>query len=234
MYRIFIVDDDIELCKVIKLRLQKENYYVDVCNDGEEAIKTILQNGDYDLVVLDIMLPKKDGFEVLMEVRKNFFAPILILTAKDSENDKISGLRMGADDYLTKPYLLNEFVERINSLIRRYKRFNNKTPVNDIMLSFQGITINYSKREVYINNHLVQLTPKEFEILYFLARNNEQVFTKKQIHHNLWEDEYSFDDNNIMVHIQRLRKKIDNHSLQYEFIQTIWGIGYKFVGKERG
>lgn len=227
--RILIIDDDMELCTLLKKYLELENYFVSVVHNGNDGL--LKSNEDFHLIVLDVMLPGKNGFEILSEMRKNSTVPVLMLTAKDSEIDKVSGLRLGADDYLTKPFSINEFLARAESLIRRYTSFNGEIKKHSKALSFNGLTINPETREVTSNENPINLTAKEFDLLYFLAENSGKVFTKKQIYNRVWGSEYAFDDNNIMVHIRRLRKKIEETPENPEFIQTVWGVGYKFGGK---
>lgn len=224
--KIVVVDDDVELCDLIKKFLEMECYDVTLRHDGESGLKECLKN-DYVLIVLDVMLPLKNGFEILSKLRKESDVPVLMLTAKDSELDKVSGLRMGADDYLTKPFSMNEFVARVQSLIRRYTAFGNQIQETET-LEFEEMSISKTTREVFINDSPIELTAKEFELLYFLAKHPGQVFTKKQIYNQVWQEEYAFDDNNIMVHIRRLRKKIEPDLEHPSYIQTVWGVGYKF------
>ena len=225
-HRILVIDDDVQLCELIRKYLELNQYEVCLMHNGEEGLKKSLDN-DYQLVVLDIMLPGKNGFEVLSELRKESNVPVLMLTAKDSEVDKVSGLRMGADDYLTKPISMNEFVARVQSLIRRYTYL--ASPDQDFdRLEFDRLSISRATREVLVEDRLIQLTAKEFDLLYFLAENAGRVFTKKQIYNQVWNEEYAFDDNNIMVHIRRLRKKIEPDIENPAYIQTVWGVGYKF------
>lgn len=227
---ILIIDDDMELCRILKKYLETEKYVITVKYNGNEGLMEAL-NTQYNLIVLDVMLPEKNGFEVLTEIRKTSAVPVLMLTAKDSEIDKVSGLRLGADDYLTKPFSMNEFVARVHSLIRRYTTLNNFKCNTEACLDFKNLFINPSTREVLVKGNSVSLTAKEFDLLYFFAKNNGQVFTKKQIYSNVWQDEYAFDDNNIMVHIRRLRKKIEPNPETPTYIQTIWGVGYKFCSE---
>lgn len=232
MQKILVIDDDTELCILIKKYLEIENYIVTTKHNGIDGLKEAL-NENYYLIILDVMLPEKSGFEVLTELRKKSTVPVLMLTAKDSEVDKVSGLRLGADDYLTKPFSMNEFVARVQSLIRRFTAFNNKgEETSEKQLIFDGLVITPATREVLVNGSQVELTAKEFDLLYFLAKNKGKVFTKKQIYKNVWEDEYAFDDNNIMVHIRRLRKKIEPKPNEPVFVETVWGVGYKFGGCE--
>lgn len=224
--KILIIDDDRDLCNLLKKELTSENFEVTLCFDGKTGIETFLTN-NYALVVLDIMLPRLNGMEVLNQIRTNNNVPVLMLTAKDSESDKVSGLRLGADDYLTKPFLINELIARVHSLVRRYTTFNTSKTV-EAPLQFSGLIIEPATRIVTINNTEVHLTAKEFDLLYFLACNQGQVFTKEQIYNHVWKEEYAFDDSNVMSFISKLRKKVKNHNLEIDYIQTIHGIGYRF------
>lgn len=224
--RVLVIDDDKDLCMLIERELKQENYAVTVMYDGKTGLEAF-KPGEYQLVVLDIMLPYLNGLDLLEKIRKADRVPVLMLTAKDSEVDKVTGLRLGADDYLTKPFLLNEFAARAHSLIRRYTVFNGQDELNGT-LNFTGLEINYSLRSVYVNHTEVRLTGKEFDLLYFLASNQGRVFTKEQIYHQVWKDDYSFDDDNIMSFISKLRKKIRNEQLHADYIQTIHSIGYRF------
>lgn len=227
--KILIIDDDKDLCLLLKKNLTAEGNQVTVCHDGEIGLAEAF-HGEYQLIVLDVMLPRKSGFEVLTEIRKTSHVPILMLTAKDSEADKVSGLRMGADDYITKPFSNNEFIARVESLLRRYTVFNSSAESADPVLDLGSLYIDPAAHEVLLNGALIDLTAKEFDLLYFFARNRGKVFTKKQIYRAVWEDEYAFDDNNIMVHIRRLRKKIEPCPEKPVYIVTVWGVGYKFGG----
>lgn len=224
--RILIIDDDIDLCYLLKNYLTLENYNVTSCHDGASGLKEGISN-TYQLIILDIMLPSMNGLEVLTTIRKTSSVPILMLTAKDSEVDKVSGLRLGADDYLTKPFLQNEFIARVQSLIRRYTIFNAKHEEQET-LSFKGLAINRPLRLVNVNDDVIKLTAKEFDLLLFLASNKGQVFTKEQIYNHVWKEAYSYDDSNIMSFISKLRRKIKNVELDLDYIQTIHGVGYRF------
>lgn len=225
--KILIVDDDKDLCKLLKRQLLQEKYSVAVSHDGKEGLRAFL-NDDFKLLILDVMLPGMNGFDLLLEIRKTSNIPVLMLTAKDSEIDKVSGLRLGADDYLTKPFLINEFIARVQSLIRRYTIFDSKSQSNPV-LKFKGIQIDVTFHRVLINDREVSLTAKEFDLLTFLASNQGRIFTKEQIYNHVWQDEYSYDDSNIMSFISKLRKKIKNNDLDIDYIQTIHGIGYRFT-----
>ncbi|MFF2483576.1 response regulator transcription factor [Paenibacillus sp. NPDC058071] len=230
-HQILIIDDDKDLCALLKKNLEAEGHRVKACHDGESGLAEAT-NGDYQLIILDIMLPKRNGFDVLTSIRRDSHVPVLMLTAKDSEIDKVSGLRMGADDYLTKPFGNDEFLARAASLLRRYTVFSQSSERQEPVLDIGILHIDPSRHEVLMNDTAVDLTAKEFDLLYFLARNKGRVFTKRQIYRAVWEDDYAFDDNNIMVHIRRLRKKIEPHPDQPVFILTVWGVGYKFGGDQ--
>ena len=227
--KILVIDDDIDLCRLLKNNLEQEGYDVHTCHDGITGLKH-LWHYDYQLVVLDIMLPLKNGYEVLKKIREENVVPVLMLTARDSEGDKVSGLRMGADDYLTKPFANSEFLARVSSLLQRYTVFN--TPdVTSKFITAGRLSIDKPGRIVRKDDITLELTAKEFDLLLFLAGHPGQVFTKKQIYRAVWNEEYAFDDNNIMVHIRRLRKKIEDHPENPAYILTVWGVGYKFGGE---
>ena len=226
MKNILIIDDDKDLCSLLERELKKESFNIIVCHDGQTGLDAF-KTRNYHLVILDIMLPVMNGYDVLTEIRKLNNVPVLMLTAKDSEIDKVSGLRLGADDYLTKPFLIAEFIARVQSLIRRFTVFNNSAE-EKIILSFKGLHIDVSLRSVRINNIPIYLTAKEFDLLYFLASNQGKVLTKEQIYTHVWNNDYSYDDRNIMSFVSKLRKKIKNVKLHIDYIQTVHGIGYRF------
>ncbi len=226
MNKILLIDDDKDLCNLLERELKKENFEVIICHDGQMGLDTFKKQ-NYQLVILDIMLPAMNGYDVLTEIRKSNNVPVLMLTAKDSEIDKVSGLRLGADDYLTKPFLMAEFIARVQSLIRRFTVLNNHSE-EKIILTFKGLQIDVILRTVRINDNQVYLTVKEFDLLYFLASNQGKVFTKEQIYTHVWNNQYSYDDRNIMSFVSKLRKKIKNEELGIDYIQTIHGIGYRF------
>ncbi|MCL2386277.1 MAG: response regulator transcription factor [Defluviitaleaceae bacterium] len=230
-HKILIIDDDKDLCTLLKNNLEAENYHVGIFFDGESGLAEAI-SGNYNLIVLDIMLPKRNGFDVLTAIRKRSNVPILMLTAKDSEIDKVSGLRMGADDYITKPFSNNEFLARVASLLRRSTVFAVNEEQQPQVIEIGNLRIDSLKHKVCLNGVALNLTAKEFDLLYFFAKNKGNVFTKKQIYRAVWEDEYAFDDNNIMVHIRRLRKKIEPDPENPIFILTVWGVGYKFGGDD--
>lgn len=230
--RILIADDDKEIRDLLKRYLERELYMVDTAINGEEAL-CLFNKNNYNLVILDLMMPKVDGIEVCRKLRDTTNIPILMLTAKDHEVDKILGLSIGADDYVTKPFSIHEVVARVKALMRRFLVLGSNTNVQEkTALTFKGLTIDFKKYTVHTNGKEINLTGKELELLKFFASNPEQVFTKTQLFRNVWDDNYIEDDNTVMVHIRKLRKKIEIDSSNPKFIQTVWGIGYKFVGEK--
>lgn len=225
--KILIIDDDIELCSLVKKCVSQVNLEADVSYNGQTGLLQLMNEKDtYLLIILDVMLPNKDGFQVLSEIRKYSNVPVLMLTAKGSEPDKVTGLSLGADDYLTKPFSINELIARVQSLIRRYTTFNYGDSVS--ILTFKGMVIDKETRTVHVQEKPIDLTGKEFDLLVFLATNKGRVFTKKQIYTQVWEDDYAFDDSNIMSFISKLRKKIEPNSDQPFYILTVHGVGYRF------
>ncbi|AMR00908.1 MULTISPECIES: response regulator transcription factor [Bacillus] len=230
--RILIADDDKEIRNLLKIYLERELYMVDTAIDGEVALQLFNQN-NYSLVILDLMMPKVDGIEVCRKLRDKTNVPILMLTAKDHEVDKILGLSIGADDYITKPFSIHEVVARVKALIRRFFVLGSNISVQEqTTLAFKGLTINLNTYTVHTNKEEISLTGKELELLKFFTSNPGQVFTKTQLFRNVWDDNYIEDDNTVMVHIRKLRKKIEIDPSNPKFIQTVWGIGYKFVGEK--
>ena len=229
MNKVLVIDDDKELCALMKKCIEQENLAAVVANGGIEGLRILEENKDTcSLIILDIMMPDLDGFQVLQQIRRTSNVPVLMLTAKSEEEDKVSGLRMGADDYLTKPFSINELMARVNSLIRRYTLLNPTSSAETDCMVFQGMTIDNLNRLVFMNDVQVELTGKEFDLLSFLAANKGKIFTKKQIYTHVWEEEYAFDDSNIMSFISKLRKKIEPDPEHPFYILTVRGVGYRF------
>ncbi|MBA4536790.1 response regulator transcription factor [Bacillus aquiflavi] len=229
--RVLVADDEKEIRNLLKKYLERELYKVDVAVNGEEALKLFAQN-KYNLIILDIMMPKIDGVEVCRKLRDQTNVPILMLTAKDTEVDKILGLTIGADDYITKPFSMNEFIARIKAHMRRYLILGSEQHHEDkSTIKFKGLTINLKTYTVTKNEKEISLTAKELKLLKFFVSHPEQVFTKTQLFRNAWGDHYIEDDNTVMVHIRKLRKKIEDDPSNPKYIQTVWGIGYKFTGE---
>ena len=226
MNKILIIDDDRELCALIKRSVQAENIEADFCNTGKEGLQK-LREQEYQLVVLDVMMPGMDGFETLEEIRKENSLPILMFTSKNDSISKVRGLRAGADDYLTKPFDMDELIARIASLIRRYTRFNQQAGAIQ-KLNFDGLQIDLENRSVTTSNGTFELPPKEFDLLLYCAKHQGKILTKQQIYEEVWGEEYFYDDSNIMAIISRLRKKLEVNPSSPKYIQTVKGIGYRF------
>ena len=233
MYNVLVVDDDKEIVSAIEIYLRKENYNVLKAYDGEETLKVLNDNSnEIHLVILDIMMPKKDGIETLKELRMKFNLPVLILSAKSEDNDKIEGLNIGADDYLTKPFNNLELIARVKSLLRRYtvlgSASNDQKDNNNNNTYIVGdLSINDDTKEVICEGKSVKLTPTEYNILKFLVKNKGKVFSISQIYENVWEEESFGTDNIIAVHIRHIREKIELNPKEPKYLKVIWGIGYK-------
>ena len=228
MNKVLIIDDDKELCALMKKCIEQEKLSAVTVYNGIEGVRLIDENKDsYSLIILDVMLPDIDGFQILQKIRDTSNIPVLMLTAKSSEEDKVFGLRLGADDYLTKPFGINELLARVNSLIRRYTTLNPFTADID-SISLKDMVIDKLNRTVTVKDIPVLLTGKEVDLLLFLASNKGRVFTKKQIYSQVWEEEYAFDDSNIMSFISKLRKKIEPDPDHPFYILTVRGVGYRF------
>lgn len=225
MNRVLIIDDDRELCILIKKSLMPENIEADYCTDGRAGLAR-LEEAEYQLVILDVMMPGMDGFETLAEIREAHSLPILMFTSKNDSASKVRGLRAGADDYLTKPFDMDELIARVISLIRRYTRFNGQTELT--RLEFDGLTIDLDSRSITTDKGCFELPPKEFDILLLCAKNQGKILTKRRIYEAVWGEEYFYDDSNIMAIISRLRKKLEPNPQSPRYIQTIKGIGYRF------
>ena len=226
MNKVLVIDDDKELCALIKRSVLTENIEADCCNSGKEGLEK-LKGKDYQLVVLDVMMPGMDGFETLEQIRKESNLPILMFTSKNDSVSKVRGLRAGADDYLTKPFDMDELIARILSLVRRYTRFNQSCGLPQ-QLDFDGLKIDIDTRSITTVNGTFELPPKEFDLLLLLAKYQGKILTKQRIYEEVWGEEYCYDDSNIMAIISRLRKKLEENPSKPKYIQTIKGIGYRF------
>ncbi|MBS4535843.1 response regulator transcription factor [Clostridium sp. D2Q-14] len=225
---ILIVDDEALLVKGLKYSLEQDNYDIDTAYDGKDALNKAKSN-EYDLIILDLMLPEMDGLEVCQKIRETSQVPIIMLTAKGEDMNKILGLEYGADDYLTKPFNILELKARIKAILRR---FNNKeTKLGEQVIQVEEFTINTLGRRVSIGDKDVNLTAKEFDLLLLLATNPGKVFTREELLEIIWGYEYFGDLRTVDVHIRRLREKIEQNSSQAEYILTKWGVGYYFRSK---
>jgi two-component system, OmpR family, alkaline phosphatase synthesis response regulator PhoP len=223
--KVLIVDDEKSIVTLLNYNLEKAGYITDTAFDGKEAIQKIEQNNDYNLVVLDLMLPEIDGVEVCKHLRSNKNdTPILMLTAKDDEFDKVLGLELGADDYLTKPFSPKEVIARIKAILRR----SNMTPTSQFSTIRIGELVIYPERyEAEMNSKIITFTRKEFELLYFLATNKGKVISRDQLLSGVWDYDFVGDTRIVDVHISHLREKIEPNSKKPVYIKTVRGLGYK-------
>lgn len=227
---VLIIEDEKNISDILKFNLIKENYEVSQCFDGKEGLDTAL-SGDFDIVLLDIMLPSMDGFEICKKIREHKTMPIIMLTAKEEEVDKILGLELGADDYITKPFSTREVIARVKANVRRIDMLENNSLSSEI-LKFKDIEIDITKYVVKRNSQEVKITFREFELLKFLAQHKEQVFSREQLLTTVWEYDYIGVDSErtVDVTVRRLREKIENDPSNPEFIMTKRGVGYYFKG----
>ena len=224
--KILLVEDDREISEMLIDFLQMEGFEVHGSFDGEQAVKTFF-GGSYDLVILDLMLPKISGLEVMKQIRKESVVPIIILSAKDTESDKIFGLGLGADDYITKPFSLTEVLARVKANLRRTTQYSSVGESTGVCLGLGDLEMNLESHTVHKNGLAVDLTAKEYEILRLLLSNPKKVYTKAQLYSFIWKDDYLGDENAVNVHISRLRTKIEDDPRKPQYILTVWGIGYK-------
>ena len=222
--RILVVDDDKNICELIRLYLQKEGYTVEIANDGLAALEKFSQNPPA-AVVLDIMLPKIDGIEVLKRMRKAGNIPVIMLTAKGEVFDKVLGLELGADDYVVNPFDTKEVIARIKAFLRRIGQNNQAEEVKEV--SYDKLTVNMTRYELKVDGKVVETPPKELELLNCLASHPNRVYTRDQLLDEVWGFEYYGDSRTIDVHVKRLREKLAGASDKWE-LKTVWGVGYKF------
>lgn len=225
--KILIVDDDINICELLRLYIDKDGFDVAIANTGTQALRLFEQEKP-DLIMLDIMLPELDGWQVCREIRKTSQVPIIMLTAKGEVFDKILGLELGADDYVVKPFEAKEVVARIHAVLRRTNA--NEAP-NVKEVTWDKLSINLTNYELKVDGVQIDTPPKEMELLYHLAGNPNRVFTRDQLLDEVWGFDYYGDSRTVDVHVKRLREKIDGVSPQWE-LKTVWGVGYKFEVKE--
>lgn len=227
---ILIVDDEREIADLVALYLENEGFRVVKCYDGTEALRCI-QEEKFDLAILDIMLPGVNGLEICRRIREKHTYPVIMLTAKGEEMDKITGLTLGADDYMTKPFLPLELVARVKAQLRRYKRYNTVEEKDEEVLTVSGLLLNDRTHECWLNEKQLNLTPTEFSILRILCQRKGQVVSAEELFHLIWADEYYTKNNNtITVHIRHLREKMGDSFENPKYIKTVWGCGYKIEG----
>ncbi len=228
--KILIVDDEVHILQLVRFNLEKEGYTVIEALDGQQACNIIKQEKP-DLIILDLMLPKMDGFEVCRFIQKDSEIgdiPIIMLTARSEEIDKILGLEIGADDYVTKPFSPRELLARVKARLRRISHRDTTPGSNDETIKFQGLTIDPERFEVYLYDRKLDLTPKEFELLRYLAKNRGRVLTRDMLLEKIWGYEYIGDSRTVDVHIRHLRQKMEPTPESPKYIETVRGIGYKF------
>ncbi|MEJ8307204.1 response regulator transcription factor [Saccharibacillus sacchari] len=228
--RILVVDDEQEIAELIRDYLEEEHYKVEICVDGAEGwlrFETFRPH----LVVLDVMLPRIDGLEVCRKIRAQSTVPILLLSARKSELDKILGLGLGADDYVVKPFSPKEVVARVKAQLRRYRQLSSMPEVSSLF--FDELEIDTEAYTVRLKNAVISMPAKEFEVLRFLARHRNQVLSRQQIYEHVWGFNEYGDLNTVTIHIQRIRQKIENDLAHPRYIHTVWGVGYKFGGSAR-
>lgn len=226
--KVLIVDDDNNICELLRLYIEKEGYQSIIANDGESAIAKFYSEQP-KLVLLDIMLPKLDGWQVCRTIRKNSSVPIIMLTAKGETFDKVLGLELGADDYVTKPFDAKEVMARIRAVMRRYEK-DDEQP--EKIVKYDKLEINLTNYELIVDGKQIDTPPKELELLYHLASNPNRVFSRDQLLDEVWGFEYYGDSRTVDVHIKRLRAKLEGVSDQWS-IGTVWSVGYKFVLKKQ-
>ena len=227
--KILIVDDEANICELLRLYLEKEGYITEVVNDGNTAI-SVFETFKPDMVLLDIMLPGLDGWQICREIRKTSTTPIIMLTAKGEVFDKVLGLELGADDYIVKPFEPKEVIARIKAIFRRVCPQQPVAEDNNKVVTYDKLSINLTNYELKINGEYVDAPPKELELIYHLASNPNRVYTRDQLLDEVWGFEYYGNSRTVDVHVKRLREKLEGVSDEWE-LRTIWGVGYKFDTK---
>ena len=232
MAKILVCDDDKDIVEAIDIYLTQEGYEVLKAYDGDEAIK-VLKSNEVDLLIMDVMMPRLDGIRATLKIRENMSLPIIILSAKSEDADKILGLNIGADDYITKPFNPLELVARVKSQLRRYTQLGS-TARSDNQSEFRtgGLVIRDDLKEVTVDGEKVKLTPIEYNILLLLVKNQGKVFSINQIYENIWNEEAIGADNTVAVHIRRIREKIEINPKEPKYLKVVWGIGYKIEKME--
>ncbi len=228
--KVLVVDDDQNICELLKLYLESDGYTAYVANDGKAAVE-MFQDKSPDLVLLDIMLPKKDGWQVCREIRKTSSVPIIMLTAKGETFDKVLGLELGADDYVTKPFDSKEVMARIKAVLRRTRGDSQDSAAAKKIVKYDKLEINIQNYELKVNGKVIDTPPKELELIYFFASNPNIAFTRDQLLDEVWGFDYPGESRTVDVHIKRLREKLEGVSDKWS-IQTVWGVGYKFKTNE--
>jgi DNA-binding response OmpR family regulator len=226
LQRVLIIEDDMNIAELERDYLRLNGYQSEIARDGAAGLKMAL-SGRYDVIVVDLMLPHKNGYEIIKEVRLKYEIPIIVVSAKSEDIDKIRGLDCGADDYLTKPFSPAELTARVKSHIKRYERLQGKSGAVEI-ITHRGLEIHTTAHKVFVNGNEVTLTTKEYDLLLFLASNPNIVFSKEHLFDAVWGSDYLGDAATVPVHIQKVRKKVEKDPANPELIETLWGTGYRF------
>lgn len=228
MYTVLVCDDDKEIVEAIEIYLSQEGYQILKAYDGEQALK-VLSEEKVDLLVIDVMMPRLDGIRATLKIREKLSLPIIILSAKSEDSDKILGLNIGADDYVTKPFNPLELVARVKSQLRRYTKLGSTASAGEQeeVYTVGGLSINDDLKEVTVDGELVKLTPTEYDILLLLVKNQGKVFSIDQIYENIWNEEAIGADNTVAVHIRHIREKIEINPKDPRYLKVVWGVGYK-------
>lgn len=226
MAEILVCDDDKEIVEAMEIYLTQEGHHILKAYDGEQAIR-VLQNHPVDLLIIDVMMPKLDGIRATLKIREKNALPIIILSAKSEDADKILGLNVGADDYVTKPFNPLELVARVKSQLRRYTQLGAMTEKKENIYETGGLMIDDDRKEVTVDGESVKLTPIEYRILLFLVQNQGRVFSINQIYENIWNEEAIAADNTVAVHIRHIREKIEINPKEPRYLKVVWGLGYK-------
>ncbi|MBU9726389.1 response regulator transcription factor [Diplocloster modestus] len=226
MQNILVCDDDKEIVEAIDIYLTQEGYHILKAYDGQQAVDMLKEN-DIHLLVIDVMMPKLDGIRATLKIRENNSLPIIILSAKSEDADKILGLNIGADDYVTKPFNPLELIARVKSQLRRYTQLGNIQESGSQVFQTGGLKVNDELKEVTVDGELVKLTPIEYKILLLLVKNQGKVFSIDQIYENIWNEEAIAADNTVAVHIRHIREKIEINPKEPRYLKVVWGIGYK-------
>lgn len=229
--KILIVEDDLEIARIIMDDLRRKNYYVTWSSTGKEGLEEF-RTESFDLVLVDLMMPEMDGFTFCSLIRKESDVPLLIVSARNEDSCKINSLNLGADDYITKPFSLAELSARIGSHLRRYERFSQKSSTDGLVKYEHGLAIHFQKKAVYLHDELLPLTAKETALLMVLAKQSNEILTKKDLYERVWNQEDMECNNTVTVHIKSLRSKLNEPPRDSLFIQTVWGSGYRFIGVE--
>lgn len=227
MSKVLIIEDEVAIADLEKDYLELSGFHVEIENNGDRGLARALSE-DFDMYILDLMLPGADGFEICKKIRENKNTPILMVSAKKDDIDKIRGLGLGADDYITKPFSPSELVARVKAHLSRYERLINSSVQENDVIEIRGLKIDKTARRVWVNEEEKQFTTKEFDLLTFLAQNPNRVFSKEELFSQIWDLESVGDIATVTVHIKKIREKIELSTTKPQYIETIWGVGYRF------